>query len=193
MKNPFLIGDKIYLRPLEFSDTTSMAAWMNDHDVTRTLQMFRPMNEESERAFVERVTRSDTEIALGIVTRSADRFIGTAGLMQIHWRERQACFGISIGDKSCWGRGYGTEATRLVTGYAFETLNLNRVWLHVYDFNHAGIRAYERVGFRREGVLRQGAFREGKYHDVHVMAMLREDWTSPRPERRSAPKRRSRR
>src|SRR5262245_20534544 len=99
MKNPFLIGDQIYLRPLEYSDTTAMAAWMNDREVTRTLAMYRPMNEDSERAFVERVSRSEKEVGLAIMTRQGDRFIGTTGLMQIQWRERQAGFGISIGDK----------------------------------------------------------------------------------------------
>src|SRR5437867_7323745 len=64
MKNPFLVGDKIYLRPLEPSDAAAMATWMNDRDVTRTLQMYRPMNEVNERAFVERVSRSDDQIAL---------------------------------------------------------------------------------------------------------------------------------
>jgi RimJ/RimL family protein N-acetyltransferase len=193
MKNPFLIGDKVYLRPLEMSDTTEMTTWMNDPDVTRTLGMYRPMNEENERAFVERVTRSDNEVGFAIMTRHGDRFIGTTGLMQIQWRDRQACFGISIGDKASWGRGFGTEATRLVTGYAFETLNLNRVWLNVYDFNHAGIRAYETAGYRREGVLRQATFREGAYHDVLVMAVLREEWVSPRRAPLRAKKRRSRR
>jgi RimJ/RimL family protein N-acetyltransferase len=194
MKNPFLIGDKIYLRPLEPSDAAVMATWMNDGDVTRTLNMYRPVNEEGERGFVERATRSDNDIHLAIMTRHGDKFIGTVGLMRIHWRERIACFGISIGDKACWGQGYGTEATRLLTGYAFETLNLNRVWLHVFAFNHAGIRAYENVGYRREGVLRQAAFREGAFHDVYSMAVLREEWSPRRPARRPArPKGRARR
>jgi RimJ/RimL family protein N-acetyltransferase len=191
MKNPFLIGEKIYLRPLEPSDAAAMVAWTNDSDVTRTLHMYRPMTEENERAFIERVSTSDREIGTAIMTRHGDRFIGTAGLMMIHWRERQACFGISIGDKASWGRGYGTEVTRLLTGYAFETLNLNRVWLHVFDFNTAGIRAYEKVGYRHEGLMRQAAFREGAYHDVHLMAILQEDWPTPRPARRRARSRRT--
>lgn len=190
MKNPFLVGEKIYLRPLELSDAPAMVPWMNDQAVVRTLQMSRPVNEENERAFIERVMRSEHEFSSAIVTRRGDRFIGTAGLMSINWRERHACFGISIGDKAHWGRGYGTEATKLLTAFAFESLNLNRVWLHVYDFNLAGIRAYEKAGFKREGVLRQATFREGAYHDVHVMAVLREEWASLRPRRR--PRRRAR-
>jgi len=102
MKNPFLIGEHIYLRPLEPSDAAAMVPWMNDREVTRTLQSVRPMNEAHERAFVERVTRSETDVATAIMTRRGDRFIGTAGLTLINWRERHACYGISIGAKAYW-------------------------------------------------------------------------------------------
>ena len=63
-----------------------------------------------------------------------------------------------------------------MTGYAFETLNLNRVWLHVYEYNERGIRAYEKVGFKREGVLRQDRYHAGRYWDTITMAILREEW-----------------
>ena len=58
MKNPFLVGEKIYLRPIELDDAAAMVPWMNDTDVTRSLKVARPMNLDSERAFIERVTRS---------------------------------------------------------------------------------------------------------------------------------------
>lgn len=193
MKNPFLVGRQVYLRPLEISDAEAMAPWMNDREVVRTLQTMRPVTEESERSFIERVSRSDTDVATAIMTRAGDRFIGTAGLMHINWRERHAGYGISIGDKSCWGRGFGTETTRLLTAHAFETLNLNRVWLHVYEFNLGAIRAYEKAGYQREGVLRQATYVEGRYHDVHVMAILREHWKPERPMRRGVAPRKTER
>lgn len=189
MKNPFLIGDTVYLRPLEPEDAGSMVPWMNDREVTRSLKVARPTNLADEQAFIERVTKSDKDISVAIMTRAGDRFIGTAALMMIQWRERQACFGISIGDKAQWGRGYGTEVTELLTAHAFQALNLNRVWLHVYDFNTAGMRAYEKAGFRREGILRQGAFVEGAYRDVHVMAVLREEWLAAQSGRSARPAR----
>ena len=65
------------------------------------------------------------------------------------------------------------NGTRLMVGHAFETMNLNRVWLHVYEFNEAGGRAYEKVGFHKEGVLRQDVYREGRYWDTIVMGIQR--------------------
>src|SRR5205814_646415 len=82
----------------------------------------------------------------GIVVRTSDRLIGGTGFHHIDFRNRHVGFGITIGEKEEWGKGYGTEATRLMVQHAFETLNLNRVWLHVYEYNQRGIRAYERAG-----------------------------------------------
>src|SRR5262249_62195912 len=64
----------------------------------------------------------------------------------------------------------------LLVEHAFEILNLNRVWLHVYEFNERGIRTYERVGFQKEGVLRQDHFHDGRYWSTIIMGILREEW-----------------
>jgi RimJ/RimL family protein N-acetyltransferase len=102
--------------------------------------------------------------------------IGAAGLHEVDFKNRHAAFGLSLGDKEEWGKGYGTEATALVVKYAFETLNLNRVWLHVFEYNERAVRVSEKTGFRHEGVLRQDTYREGRYWNTHVMAILREEW-----------------
>jgi RimJ/RimL family protein N-acetyltransferase len=60
--------------------------------------------------------------------------------------------------------------------HAFDTLNLNRVWLHVGEDNARAMRVYQKVGFRTEGRLRQDIFRDGRYWDSLLMAVLREEW-----------------
>jgi RimJ/RimL family protein N-acetyltransferase len=176
----FLTGEKVCLRPIERTDVDALLPWINDPEVTRTLLIHRPMNREAEIEFIDKMTKSEQDVVLGIALNAGERLIGATGLNQIDTRNRQCQFGIFIGDKGEWGKGYGTEATRLITGFAFATLNLNRVWLHVTAENAAGIRAYERVGYRREGVLRQAVYKEGRYHDLVTMAILREEWGAGR-------------
>jgi len=172
----FLDGEQIFLRPLERADAATIQPWVNDQAVTRTLLLYRPLSRESEEEFIDRMNKSETGVVFGIVERAGDQLVGAAGLPEIDFRSRHASFGVFIGDRSKWGRGIGSEATYLVTKYAFETLNLNRVWLHVTTDNVAGIRAYEKAGFRREGLLRQHLYREGRYFDIVSMAVLREEW-----------------
>ncbi len=176
MKNPFLIGNKIYLRPLEREDAPHCLAWFNHPEITRALLIYRPINLRAEEEFIDKALHNEHELALGIAIRDTDRLIGGTGLHQIDFKDRRAGFGISIGEKEEWGKGYGTEVTRLMVQYAFETLNLHRVWLHVYEYNQRGLRTYEKVGFQKEGILRQDTYREGRYWDTIVMAILREEW-----------------
>ena len=180
MQSPFLIGPTIYLRPLEKEDAPVIAPWFNDPEVLRFMGTVRPTSVAAEEAFIAGLNANPMEPTFGIVLREADGLIGVTGFSRTDVRNRHAMFGIGIGEKSAWGKGYGTEATRLVVQYAFETLNLNRVWLTVYEYNSRGLRAYEKAGFRVEGRLRQECFREGRYWDTLFMAILREDYDKQR-------------
>lgn len=178
MKNPFLIGTRIYLRAMERADAPHCLAWFNHPEITRTLLAYRPINLRAEEEFIDKATQSEHDLVLGIVLKDGDRLIGGTGLHHLDFKNRHASFGITIGDKEEWGKGYGTEATGLMIQHAFETLNLNRVWLHVYEYNERGIRVYTKLGFEKEGVLRQDTYREGRYWDTIVMAILRQEWES---------------
>jgi RimJ/RimL family protein N-acetyltransferase len=176
MNNPFLIGPTLYLRPLEKTDAALVMSWLNDPEVNRTLQTCFPINLLVEEAFIARVSQGDHSLPLVMVLRESDKPIGVTGLHEIDYRNRHAGFGITIGAKEAWGKGYGAEATRLLVQHAFATLNLNRVWLRVYEYNTRGQRAYEKVGFKKEGLLRQDNFREGRYWNTIIMSLLREEW-----------------
>ncbi len=187
MKNPFLIGQKVYLRPLEREDAPRVTPWFNLPDVRRTLLRHRPINLRSEEEFIDKAYQGEHDVMLGIELRSVEQLVGVTGLHAIDFKDRHAGFGIVVGEPEQWGKGYGTEATALIVGYAFDTLNLNRVWLHVYEDNERGIRAYRKVGFREEGRLRQHAYHDGRYWDTVTMGILREEWDAAAAVRRSAP------
>jgi RimJ/RimL family protein N-acetyltransferase len=175
VRNPYLIAEKVYLRALEVTDASIVAPWFNDPDVTRFLLRRQPMSVHAEEEFLRRIPANDNDVILGIALRETDALIGTVGLHP-EYRCRSARFGITLGDKSVWDKGYGTTVTRLMVAYAFDTLNMNRVWLHVYEYNPRGQRVYEKVGFRVEGRLRQETYRDGRYWDVIAMGLLREEW-----------------
>ena len=176
MQTPFFLGPRLYFRPLEREDAPRLAAFVNHPEARRLLLVHRPMSVGQEVAFVEGLASRPHDIIFGIVLRDGDRLIGTTGLHELDFRNRRAVFGLQIGELSEWGKGYGTEATRMAVDYAFGTLNLNRVELQVLENNTAGIRVYEKVGFRREGVLRQHIHVDGAYVNTLVMGILRSEW-----------------
>ena len=180
VNNAYLIGKKVHLRPLEKEDARAIVPWFNDAEVLRTIDRYRPMSVQQEEEFLAKLPDSATDLLLGIAVAGEGKLVGVTGLHKIDPKNRTAVFGIIVGAKTEWGKGYGTETTWLMAKHGFEALNLNRITLHVREFNDRGIRAYERVGYRREGLLRQDSFVEGKYHNTIVMGLLREEWDAAR-------------
>lgn len=176
MKNPFLIGERIYLRPLEMDDVPTCLRWINDPEVTRTLMIYTPLNELREREWFERHYKDDREIILALALQEKDKHLGNVGLHRIDWKNRHGELGIMIGEKDEWGKGYGGEAIGLILRYGFERLNLHRIYLRVYANNQRALRCYEQAGFRREGVQRESHFAQGRYWDTLMMGILEGEW-----------------
>jgi len=176
MQTPFLVGTSVYLRPLEKEDAPLVQRWLNDPEITRNLLVFRPLSRQAEEEFIANAAKDEHALSLLIVLKDGDRPIGVTGLKDIDFRNRNAEFGIAIGEKECWGQGYGTEAARLMVDHAFATLNLHRVSLRVNENNERGIRSYRRAGFQKEGVLREDYYRDGQYWDMTVMGILKAEW-----------------
>jgi RimJ/RimL family protein N-acetyltransferase len=183
VKNAFLVGSQVYLRPIEAEDGPVFAQWLNDAEVRRTLNRQNPISLRIEQEWIESTNKDERTLSLAIVIKESERLIGGAGLREIDFVNRHAVFGICLGDKNEWDKGYGTETLCLLLGHAFETMNLHRVSLHVLEHNKRGQRCYEKAGFVREGVLRQETFREGRYWDTVVMAILREEWREKKKEK----------
>jgi diamine N-acetyltransferase len=176
-----LVGEKVALGPIRRDLVAVYQRWINDFEVLRTLgaRGLQPQTAESELAWYERMAVSETDVAFTMYERSSLRPIGNVGLHQIDHYNRTAIFGIVIGEKDCWGKGYGTEATRLVLDYAFTGLGLHNVMLNVFATHERAIRAYRRAGFREIGRRRQSHRVAGDLEDIVFMDCLATDVHRP--------------
>jgi RimJ/RimL family protein N-acetyltransferase len=184
IRHAYLLGERVYLRGATPDDAEVCASWFNDEEVNRYLLTGRrPNTVEQSRKFLQRAMFSKRDIVFAIVERESGRHIGNAGLHRIDPIFRSAVFGLVIGVRECWRRGYGTEVTRLVTDYAFARLNLHRVGLEVAADNPLARRVYERAGYRMEGARREAFYVNGRYLDSVMMSILRQEWEAAREER----------
>ena len=180
-----IYGERIRLRSAERSDLKKFVEWVNDPEVTEGLTLFLPMSSVDEDKWFETIMKNpQEEKPLVIEMKDGDdyRLIGNSGFLEFDWIARSAEVGIMIGDKSVWNQGYGTEVMALLLRHGFQTLNLNRICLRVYDNNKRAIRTYEKAGFVHEGCMRQGVYRHGKYFDILFMSVLREEWDARNKE-----------
>lgn len=167
-----IVGERTRLRALEREDIDRFVVWFNDPEVTQHLSLFLPLSRAQEERWLDALLEDDGQIVLAIETLEG-RHIGNIGLHQIDRKNSHAELGIAIGEKGCWGQGYGADAIRTLLRFAFGELNLNRVWLRVFEDNGRAIACYETCGFRHEGRQRAARFHDGAYQDVLLMGMLR--------------------
>ncbi len=176
LTNPFLIGNKIYLRAVEPGDEEIIAASENHPDARGALYIALPTSNEIQLARLKQKSQDHSTIFLIICNIETKNAIGCTAFVRIDWVGRMATFYIAIAEKENWSKGYGKEATRLMVDYAFEQLNLNRVQLHVSAENPRAVKVYEQTGFIKEGTLRQAMFYNNHYIDFYLMAIIKEDW-----------------
>lgn len=178
MSQLFLRGSQVYLRALEPSDVSRLLRWFNDPEITQYVLRGRlPINELRENEWLANQYKSESEVVFGVGRLEDEQLIGAVGIHDVQWVDRFGTVGIVIGDQNNWGFGYGTEAMSLMLRYGFDTLNLNRIELSVFDFNERAMKSYLKLGFVEEGRLRQRRFKHGRWVDEVQMAVLREAWT----------------
>ncbi|MBM3145470.1 MAG: GNAT family N-acetyltransferase [Chloroflexi bacterium] len=174
-----IYGDGIRLRAIDKDDLPLFVEWLNDPEVRHGLMIYLPLSQtEEEQWFDAMLKRPQEEHPLVIEVNDQEQWIpvGDCGLFGINWRVRSAEVGIVIGDKSRWNQGYGVKAVRLLLQHGFGTLNLNRIFLRVYENNPRAVRSYEKAGFVQEGCMRQAHYQDGQYFDVILMSVLRQEW-----------------
>ena len=183
---PSIRGEHVYLRPAERDDLDLFVRWFSDAEVTRYLAIRAPFSKAMEEKWFESMLESQGKSTYHfVICLLADGHpIGTAGFHHVNQEDGHASFGISIGEKGEWSRGYGTDALRAICDFGFGQLRLERIELDVYEPNKRAQRSYEKAGFVTEGTLRHAHFSDGRFHDVLRMSLLRGEWEAqPRPRR----------
>lgn len=169
-----LVGDRVYLRPVVPDDVgEAYCRWMNEPDTNRFLESrFSVHSVASLREYVTARLGDGSNAFFAIVFKEGDRHIGNIKAGPIDPNHHFADIGILIGAKDCWGKGYASEAIRLVVDYAFSVLGLHKLTAGCYAPNLGAIRAFEKAGFVQEGVRRAHCYFEGRYVDDILLGLL---------------------
>ncbi|OHD55733.1 MAG: GNAT family N-acetyltransferase [Spirochaetes bacterium GWF1_51_8] len=172
-----LVGKKCYLSPMNPEDAPKYVGWFSDLEVAVNLKTQMNINLLSEREFLEKNLKDGNPI-FAIIDLATDKLIGNCGLHDIGWVGRHAEFGILIGEKEYWNKGYGEEATRLILDFGFNIINLHNIFLKVMEFNKRAVRAYEKAGFKQIGRWRKAFQIAGKRYDFILMDILADEYES---------------
>ncbi|MBG9979422.1 GNAT family N-acetyltransferase [Facklamia sp. DSM 111019] len=170
-------SSKINLRKLTSEDVEIYHNWRNDIEVMKfTSPIIDTYSYHETEVFVKNVLLSSPNSKAYIIETIERKAIGIISLINIDFKNQNAEIIIDIGDKESWGKGYGTEAITMLVNYAFNEMNLHKLYLKVFSFNKAAIRLYQKIGFENEGVSKEMLYREGEWHDVFHMGLCGSDW-----------------
>lgn len=175
MKVPVLNSQRLTLKPLDYSYATeAYVSWMNDVQVTKYLESGGGYSMDMLKAYLKDIDKR--EMLFWAIHDEVGKHIGNIKIDPINWRNGIGEYGIMMGDKPSWGKGYGREATLLVIDFCFsEAVGLRKIMLGVVQENVAAVQLYKKVGFVVEGVYKKHAFHEEKWCDVIRMSIFNAD------------------
>lgn len=170
-----ILGDRVRLRPLREADLPLRVRWYNDPDVRKTLTVTERFELDKTRRWF-RAIQSDPRRVDFFVESADGAPMGVTGLLHRDAVHATAeCFCV-IGEKGFWGGGLGTEIHSVLLAWAFERLQLEKIWAIIRTNNPAIFRVVQKLGFQIEGTLRRELRLEGQRQDVYRIGLLREEF-----------------
>lgn len=186
MDDPLFTAEDLCLGPIDHeSDPSVEAAWSQDPLFLRaiSLDVARPRTPAQVREAYRELERQADEkrdlFYFALRARDDDRLLGFARLDNLEWSHFSGRLTLGIGAAADRGRGLGTQALALVTRYAFDELNLQRLWGVLSAEYPAALRFFERAGWEVAARRRQAVHRDGRRWDLLHLALYNENW---RPE-----------
>jgi len=173
------MNNTVYFRAFEEEDAELIYKWRNDDDL-RSLStgLNRRMCRDEALEWVKaRMRHNPYQVFWAICVKDTQEMIGYACLTDIHYINSSANFsGIVIGDKKYQDGIAWIETYLFVYEYAFERLNLNRLYGHAIEDHKTTLAIRAAMFNTKEGVLRQNAFKNGRFYDVSVSSILRDEY-----------------
>jgi RimJ/RimL family protein N-acetyltransferase len=170
-------GKKVLLRAIEKSDLKLIHQWSNDPDINYMLGGWHfPSSMQDQERWYESFSLNSVNQRFAV---EAEGFglIGIANIIEINWKDRNATYGVLLGDKDIRGKGLGTDITMTVQRYVFEELNLKRLNGNFISYNEKSLHVHmEKCGWKIDGVRKNGYFRKNQWWDQIVAGVSREDY-----------------
>lgn len=170
-----MIGEHLYLSPINTDEVDIYLQWMNDQAVAVNFGQYNKLvSSKSDMKWLYEPSKDMHRYAM--VLLDGDVLIGSISLHNIDNLNRNAFIGIFIGNEEHRGIGYGFESIRLILNYGFKVMNLHNIMLTVHADNYAGIACYKKVGFRETGRMAEWVFKDGKYIDKLYMGIMEHEF-----------------
>lgn len=170
------MDSKCKLRAILEKDMPVLHKWINDPEVIRFTNTYRPISEMEQKEWFSDIAYFRNNYVFGIIFTDDDKLIGTCGLYDFDKISRKAELRMKILDVNNRGKGIGIDALKQLLDFGFSDLNLNKIWLRVMTDNAAAVKLYKNAGFTIDGTLYKDMYIKGEYKDLFLMSLFKEDY-----------------
>lgn len=149
--NNILYGERVYLVPISIKDTDNIIKWRNQPFVRNMFLRRELLTEQIHNNWLNKMIETNKAKQFIIYIKEDNRPIGSVFLKDINLKMQTAEYGNFIGERDCLGKGYGSDAGITLIKYAFEKLDMKKIYLRVLKENARAINAYKKIGFVKTG------------------------------------------
>lgn len=172
-------GKIVGLRAVEEKDLEQLKNWRNLTSFRKNFREIRELNSFSQHVWINKTNSSPNDFMFVFEDINNNEIIGAGGLLYTNWIIRSADFSFYIGRNEDYidSDGYALEATKLLIDYGFKNLNLNKIWMELYEFDKMKLEFFIQLfGFKIDGTLRDNCFEDGKYWDSKIISLTKKDY-----------------
>ena len=176
MKAPILESERLIIKPLDLSFLSkNYVEWMNDSEVNLYLSSGGDYSIKKLENFLKDVENKKI-LFWAIIIKNTKIHIGNIKIDPIDFNNGTCEYGIMMGNKTEWGKGYAKEVSRLVIDYCFNKLNLRKMTLGCIEDNKRAIKLYDSLSFIIEGRFIDHINHNGKFVNVLRMALFNKNY-----------------
>jgi RimJ/RimL family protein N-acetyltransferase len=163
-----------FIRAIEEKDLELIQRWRNHPTTLPYVREYRIMSLPHIKKWYESIVTSDKFEMF--IMQDKEIPIGVCGLTYINWQNRHADLHLAIYHNNEWvDKEYAPEFFKIITAYAFEEMNLNKLYVEVYENDSKKIDFFESLNFQKDAVLREHYFHKGRYLNSYIYSLLRRE------------------
>lgn len=170
-----LKGEKVFLRAIERDDIEFLREMINDPEMEKNVGGWSfPISKYEQEKWFENQIQNKNDIRY--IIEVEEKKIGLVTITDIDWKNRKACNGIKLYNNDVRGKGYGTDTIKTIMKYAFEELQLNKLYSVILEYNIPSLNLYKKCGWKIDGILREEKFKGNHYVNEMAISILKKDY-----------------
>ena len=167
-----LESERLIYKPLSMEHLSQRYVdWLNDLDVYKYLESGGNYSLDDLKSFLSDIEKKEI-LFWAIHLKTTGEHIGNIKIDPVSKKHNTAEYGIMMGQKTEWGKGYAKEATKKIIDFCFNELKIRKITLGVISENESAYVLYKKIGFIEEGLYKQHLIYHGKCYDVVRMAIF---------------------